>query len=436
MTGLQRRLNRIDALAIAIGAVIGVAVFRNTGVALRGAHGVVGATWLWLAVGAVSLAGAVMYADLSARVPEAGGPYAYVRVAFGRPAGFVYGWMNAGIAMPVRQATNAAAIGGLLAEWLPGGERVLGASVIVVLAAVTLLGVKAGALAQRALTAIRLIALAVAIALGAWLAVTRTAPATPLAAMTATPFIVAVAAVWKTYLGWQDVVFLAEELREPRRDLPLVLVGTVALVTVLYTALHLALYFGSGGGAEAYSDLPARDIAGQVLGAAGFAVLTGLTLCSYIGGSAENILVRPRIAMALGRDGLGWRWLGAIARNGTPYGAITFYALAAIAFMATGTYTELLPLLAFSQGFLGVFEVASYFVIRRKRPDLPTSRLHPWAPLTFLAANIALCWLAAVQDVVRTCWALALLAVLALAYAVVRRLVPRRPDLDAADRPR
>jgi APA family basic amino acid/polyamine antiporter len=411
-------------------------VFRNTGVALRGAHGVVGATWLWLAVGAVSLAGAAMYADLSARVPEAGGPYAYVRVAFGRPTGFVYGWMNAGVAMPVRQATNAAAIGGLLAEWLPGGERLLGAAVIAVLAAVALLGVKAGAMAQRALTAIRLLALAAAIALGAWLATTRTAPALPLAAIAPVSFTVALAAVWKTYLGWQDVVFLAEELREPRRDLPVVLIGTVALVTVLYTALHLALYFGFAGGAEAYGDVPAREVAGQVLGAAGFAVLTGLTLCSYIGGSAENILVRPRIAMALARDGMGWRWIGAIARNGTPYGAIGFYAAVAIAFMATGTYTQLLPLLAFSQGFLGVFEVASYFVIRRRRPELPTSRLHPWAPCAFLAANLALCWLAAAEDLVRTSWALALLAALSLAYAGIRRLGPDRARPDVAADPR
>jgi len=101
---LQRRLHRIDALAIALGTVIGIGVFRNTGVVLSGAGGFTGATALWLVSGVLVLGGAVLYADLSGRVPEAGGPYAYVRVAFGGPAAFGYGWMNAGVAIPARQA--------------------------------------------------------------------------------------------------------------------------------------------------------------------------------------------------------------------------------------------------------------------------------------------------------------------------------------------
>lgn len=114
MAKLQRRLNRTDALAIALGSVIGVGVFFNTGRVLRGAGGLWGATVMWIVVGVVCLAGAVLYADLSARVPEAGGPYAYVRVAFGRPAGFAYGWLNAGLSMPVRQASTVAVAGTLL----------------------------------------------------------------------------------------------------------------------------------------------------------------------------------------------------------------------------------------------------------------------------------------------------------------------------------
>src|SRR4051812_20850819 len=104
MAQLQRQLNRIDALAVSLGSVIGVGVFYNTGLVLSGTGGLAGATALWLIVGVVCLAGAILYADLSTRVPEAGGPYAYVRVAFGRPTAFVYGWMNAAVSMPVRQA--------------------------------------------------------------------------------------------------------------------------------------------------------------------------------------------------------------------------------------------------------------------------------------------------------------------------------------------
>src|SRR4051794_33722363 len=105
MAVLKRRLGRIDALAVSLGAVIGVGVFHNTGLVLGGAGGFAGATLLWTFIGFVCLTGSILYSDLSARVPEAGGGYAYVRVAFGGPASFLYGWMNAGIAIPVRQAT-------------------------------------------------------------------------------------------------------------------------------------------------------------------------------------------------------------------------------------------------------------------------------------------------------------------------------------------
>ena len=425
MSRLQRRLDRIDALAVSLGSVIGVGVFFNTGRVLSGTGGVVGATALWLVIGAVGLAGAVLYADLSARVPEAGGPYAYVRVAFGRPVAFVYGWMNAGVAMPARQAGTIAIAGHLLAAWLPVGERALAVGVLVVLAGINLLGVRAGAITQRVLTTGKLATIGLVIGLAIILACTGAPAAT--AAVPAVSFGLAVSACWYTYLGWQDVVLLAEELHQPRRDLPVVLIGTVAFTIAVYLAVHLTVYAGLGGGAEAYGDLPARAIAGHVLGGFGLSLLTVLTLASTLGGSAESMMVRPRVAMALARDGLAPRPIAAINRAGTPYGAIVFHSALALALVASGTYDELLPLLAFAQGFLGVFETASYFVVRRSRPELPPSRFHPWAPLVFIATNIALCVLTGRDSPRSIAFALAMLAAISVVYRVARP-PPRRPQ--------
>jgi amino acid transporter len=112
--------------------------------------------------------------------------------------------------------------------------------------------------------------------------------------------------------------------------------------------------------------------------------------------------------------------IAAINRAGTPYGAIRFHAALTLVLVATGSYTELLPLLAFAQGFLGIFETASYFVVRRKRPELPTSRFHPWAPLAFILANLALCWIAGTADLKKTGLALGLLALIAMIAALAR----------------
>ena len=426
MASLQRRLDRIDALAIAFGSVIGVGVFRNTGNVLRGAGGLAGATLTWIVIGIVCLAGAVLYADLSARVPEAGGPYAYVRVAFGRPVAFVYGWVNAAVGMPVRQAALVAFAGELLSRWLPGGARVLAAVVLVLLTAINLGGVRAGAITQRIFTAGKLGTIALLLVLAAIL-FGRGQPAAT-GAIAPASFALAVSACWYTYLGWQDVVLLAEELHDPRRDLPAVLFGTVGATIAIYLVVHLGVYFALGGGSEAYGQLPTRIIAGYVLGGVGLTVLTSLTLCSTLGGASESMMVRPRIAMALARDGMAWPAIAAISRSGTPYGAILFHAALSLVLVASGSYDQLLPLLAFAQGLLGVFETASYFAVRRKRPALPTSRFHPWAPVLFIVANIALCALTGYDSPRSILASLGLLALVSCTHGVLR-VVSSNPNL-------
>jgi APA family basic amino acid/polyamine antiporter len=420
VTGLKRSLDRIDALAIALGSVIGIGVFRATGIVLRGAGGFAEATAIWVTVGVVAMAGAILYADLSARVPEAGGPYAYVRVAFGRPAAFVYGWMNGGISMPARQATAMAAIGELLYRWLSGNVRLWAAGVLVVLVAINLLGVRAGALVQRVLTTGKLATILIVIGLAI-----AASPdgAAAVAAPASLSLAAAVSACWYSYIGWQDVALLAEELRHPRRDLPVVLVGSVATVLVLYTSIQAAVYLGLGG--AAHGEIPARDLAVLVLGGTGFGLMTGLILSSMIGGAAEAIMVRPRIVMALARDGLAPAPIAAIDRKGTPYGAILFHSAIAMFLVSTGSFTELLKLLGFAQGFLGLFETASYFVVRRRHPELPTSRFHPWAPIVFLCANAGLCVLTALDDPMRIGVALLLIGGISAVYAVTRRRAER-----------
>jgi APA family basic amino acid/polyamine antiporter len=332
----------------------------------------------------------------------------------------VYGWINGGIAMPVRQASVVAFAGELLSVWLPGGQRALSIAVLVVLAGINLLGVRAGAVTQRVFTAGKLGTIGLLLVLSMILAA-KGSPASN-AVIEPASFALAVSACWYTYLGWQDVVLLAEELHQPRRDLPSVLIGTVGFTMAIYLAVHFAVYFALGGGPEAYGTLPAPIIAGYVLGGFGLSLLTVLTLSSTLGGAAESMMVRPRIAMALARDGLGPSPIAAISRAGTPYGAILFHSAIALIFVAAGGYDTLLPVLAFTQGFLGIFETASYFRVRHKRPELPTSRFHPWAPLAFVAANIALCVLTGLDSPTSILWSLGLLAATAAVYGIIRML--------------
>lgn len=441
MVPLQRRLYRIDALAIALGTVIGIGVFRNTGMVLRGTGGFAGATLLWLVSGVLVLGGAVLYADLSGRVPEAGGPYAYVRVAFGGKAAFAYGWMNAGVTIPARQASTAAITGELLAKWIPLSPRALALTLYLVLAVIHLFGVRAGAIAQRIFTAGKLLTVMLVVVLAVTLGAMGTgATGEPAGAVVpAVSFGLALNAVWYTYLGWQDVVLLAEELYEPRRDLPVVMIGTVLLVMVAFTALHVAVFWGLGGSAEAYDigmNYPALHVASRMLDGFGDNLLSVLMVLSLIGVTAGGLLVRPRIGMALARDGLGPAPLTRVSRVGTPYVALALQVAISAALIATVNYDKLLELIGFTMGVLGLFEIASYFVVRRKRPELPTSRLHPWAPLAFLIMSGALCVLSGRDHPWGIVTAFGILAAIALIYAIARpRMIPAEAAAIALDLP-
>jgi APA family basic amino acid/polyamine antiporter len=387
---LLRSLGRVDALAIGVGGVIGAGIFRTTGLVVAATGGLAGATALWLLGGVVSALGALVYGDLATRVPEAGGPYAYVRVAFGRVAGFVDGWLQAGVSVPARQAASFAALGEVLSD-LTGmaRPRSLGAAVLFVLLGVNLAGVRTGANVQRMLTAAKLVALAAVIALAFLPA--RHAPGGDSTGAASATLATALAGIWFAFLGWSDVALLAEDLRAPRRDLPFVLIATVLVVTGVYVAFQAAVALALAEGTAAASSFPALRMAETRLGAAGERFLAVVALVSMVGGVSEGLLVRPRIAFALARDHLAPPALARVDRRGTPWAAMMAHTVVVLALLATGTFASLLLLLTLAQGMAGLLESASWFRVARLRAAVVPCPGAPWVPAVFTAANAALC---------------------------------------------
>lgn len=427
MGRLLRTLGRTDALAIGVGGVIGAGVFRTTGLVVGVTPGVAAATALWVLGGVVSVLGALVYGDLATRVPEAGGPYAYVRDAFGRAAGFADGWLHAGVGIPARQAASFGALGGVLAELTGVGHpRALGAAALAAVLAVTLAGVRAGARVQRALTAAKLVAIAAVVAL-AFLPARHAATAVGQAAPETASIATALAGIWFTFLGWSDVALLAEELREPRRDLPFVLVATVLVVTGVYVAFQAAVWLGLGGGPAAASDFPALRMAETRLGPAGPRFLAAVALVSMVGGVAEGLLVRPRIAFALARDGLGPQALARVDARGTPWAATLAHSAVVLALLASGTFADMLLLLTFAQAAAGLLEAVSWFRISRRAAPVVPCPGAPWVPVAFTAANGALCVAIGIASPRSVLFTVAAIGALALAGAIIaRRARPER----------
>jgi basic amino acid/polyamine antiporter, APA family len=418
---LVRRLTRSDALAIGIGSVIGTGIFRTTGEVLRGAGGFTAATLIWVGVGAISAVGALVYADMASRVPEAGGPYAYVREAFGRYPAFLDGGMSALVAIPARHAAAIGVIGEVTARLTHiDRPRAWAVLMLVSLVALNLPGVRAGATAQRLFTVAKLALVAGVIALAI---VSSRAPEQAAEAMPALPPVslaTALAAAWYSYLGWQDAALLTEEMRDPARDLRVVLVATVGIVAAAYVGVHVALFLGLRGDAGSQGALPAVALARRVLGPLGETAMTVGLLVSMIGGAAESLLVRPRVLFALARDGLAPRRLTYVNRGGTPALAMLVHAGLVLALVLTGTFRDLLALLAFTQALTGLAEAASAFVL-----VVPPRRASSRARIAgFVAANAALCAIVAYEEPAQVGYALATLLLLSVVYPFVRHADP------------
>jgi APA family basic amino acid/polyamine antiporter len=420
----------VDGLAIGVGAVIGTGIFRTTGEALRGAGSFAGATVIWIAVGLLSAAGALVYAEMATRVPEAGGGYAYVREAYGRYPAFVDGGLDAFVSNPTRQAASTTAFGELLSRLL-GVEhpRLLAILVLFALVAITLPGVLAGAAAQRVGTGLKLAAIAaiVVLALFARPEASHGAAPSPL------PLVVALGAAWYSYLGWQDVALLVEELHAPERHLKAVLVGTVAIVAGAYVAVHVATWVGLGGTLAASGDFPALDLARSVLGSRGETLMTCAIAASMFGGAAESLFVRPRVAFALARDGLAPRALAHVNAGGTPTFAMWVHAVIALVLVSTGTFRSLLALLVFVQAVTGLVEASSVFRLR-SRPEVWSVKAAPAtvASVLFVAGNAALCGLVAWQEPLQLLYAAAAVAFFTALYLFRASAVAPVKALDAA----
>jgi APA family basic amino acid/polyamine antiporter len=424
---LLRALSRWDAIAVAVGSVVGVGIFRTTGQVFRAAGGAVPAMVVWAVLGATSLVGAFVYADLSTRVPEAGGPYAYVRVAFGRFASFVDGWFAVAASNPARQATGVALIGELLSRMTGiGAPRVLAIATLLLLAGLNAIGVRAGAGIQKVLTSVKVGALVGLVVLCVWpqQASPGLAGAIAPAALAPLPFIFALTGAWYAYLGWEDVALLAEELRDPARDLPVVFAASVSIVVAIYLAVNAAVIHAAHGGPLAAAEVPAFEIAERALGPLADRAMTGFVLVSMVGAAAEGLMVRPRYAFALARDGMAPSALLHVNAGGTPTGALALHTAIAAALIVSGSFQSVLSLFVFAQAVQSVFESASYFAIRRRVPKKQITPGHPVLPALFIGGNAFLAGWIAWQEPRGILYALAVLALTVVAYRAWRRRQP------------
>jgi basic amino acid/polyamine antiporter, APA family len=271
------------------------------------------------------------------------------------------------------------------------GLRMVAASVILVLSAVNYLGVRHGGLVQTAFTAAKVLAIAAIIAAGVFWS--GAGPAAPVAAATggvgARGFLLAIAAGLFAYGGWHMVTYAAGETTDAARTIPRALVAGVLVVTACYAGLNAIYLHVLPLETVRTSTRVAADAADAMFGGGGAALMSALVVISTFGAINGIILAGPRVYYAMARDGLLFRWLGAVHPVfGTPARAIVLQAVWASVLALSNTYGVLFSRVVYTEWIFFAAMGAGLIRLRRRAGYQPAWRMpgYPTIPAIFIAA--------------------------------------------------
>ena len=445
-SSLVRGLGPLAAVAMVVGTVIGTGVYLKSRVMTCNVE----SPWLvvsvWVVAGLLALAGALTYAELSAMMPRAGGEYVFIRKAYGRAAGFLFGWMRFFIGNTGAHAALATGLaiflnvllGGALefhAATLPGRIDLTGIQLVAVAAIVFTTLINCASVATSGHVASVLTGMKVAFVVGlgvvalafgrgdwahfAMSGAGGACAAVPEAARGGLAGFGAamMAALW-AYNGWNEITYGAGEVRDPGRTLPLALIGGLGIIAFLYVFLN-ATYFYILTPAEVASvslgSTVATEMVTRLFGPAAASLLAAAFALSVFSALQGASLLSARVPFAMAEDGLFFRGLAKVSpRSRVPIRALLAQAVWASVLVLSGSFDTLTDYAMFSILFFVAMATASVFVFRRREPDAERPYRTLGYPVVPLLALLVTAWLLVNTFVTAPTQALAGLGLMAL----------------------
>lgn len=367
-----------------LGVTFGIAVAVGNGIAagiLRAPGEVAGylpytALFLgvWVAGGLYALFGAVQLAELGAMIPRSGGQYVFARRGLGPFAGFIVGWSDWLSTCGTNSAISiviAEYLGDLFPRLAPR-KAAIAVGVVLFFALLQWRGVKWGERAQNFTSLMKGLVFAIVVAacflLGGGTHISARAPGAATMPL-AVAIVLALQAVIYTYDGWTGPIYFSEEMKQPGREIPRAMFGSVFSIMGIYLLVNIATLYVLPVSRIAGDNFALGTVAGLFFGPLGRKAVFALMLVSLLSAVNANTLMATRVLFAVSRDGLVTRWAARVNPGGTPTTALLAGTFVAVAFIATGTFEAVTEMLAY-------FFVANYtisfltlFVLRRREPQ-------------------------------------------------------------------
>jgi len=388
---LPRRLGLLTGLLLVVANMIGTGVFTTTGFMVSDLQSPPAILLAWLVSGLAALCGALCYAELGAALPQNGGEFQLLSRIYHPAVGFASGWTSLIVGFSAPVAASAIAFGNYLQALSPGVSPTL-AAILLILALATMhsVNVRAGSAAQNVLTfgkiALILAFIGGGFWLGDWSLLSQPGPSWQ-SAVFSKPFAVDLVFISFSYAGWNSALYLAGELKRPERNIPISLILGTLIVTVLYVGLN-AMFLAAApmsqlAGKVEVGHTAAVSLYGESAGRAMSLMIT-IGLVSAVSGL---LMAGPRVYEAMGRTYPRLSFLSVRHSTGGPVVATWLQAGLACGLIATASFDVLMIYIGFTLSLFTLLAVVGVFVLRFREPalDRPYRTLgYPVTPLLFI----------------------------------------------------
>ncbi|HEU5290450.1 MAG TPA: APC family permease, partial [Cyclobacteriaceae bacterium] len=389
---LKKVLGAGFGIAVMVGGTIGVGILRTPGTIA----GMLDSYWLilacWAFGGIYVLLGAGSFAEMAVMLPKAGGPYNYVKRAFGDYAGFLSGWFDY-ILNAIAPAYFCIVIGEYMALLFPalkGNETIMALGFLVLFFLYHLSGVKSGSIAQQVTSVLKVLFFTVLIVSCFVVKVDReafnqTAPLFEGGILIG--FLKSIQLVMGAYNGWWSNSFFAEEDENPAKNIPKSLFTGGILVMAIYVILNVAFMYVLPIGAVANSPLVASEVTRVVFGDSGAAFVTVISIVSLVSILNAYMMIPPRILFGLSRDGFFIPQGTAVNKGGTPVVALVLSGIISFALITVGSFQQLFSLASFMSIVVMALSFSAHLRLRKTEPNLPRPYLawgYPWTTILVL----------------------------------------------------
>lgn len=384
----KRQLGLVTATAIVIANMIGTGVFTTSGFLLKDLQSPWRVLAVWLVGGVMAALGATCYGALSRKIPESGGEYIFLSRTLHPAAGYVAGWISLLVGFSAPLAAAAFAFGEYAKPWLHEiSPKMAGSILLLVFAIVHSVDVRGGAWIQNFAVALK-VAIIAGFVIFAFGKINPPPQNTPAGDFPWALFGVSLIWVSFSYSGWNAAIYIAGEIKNPERNLPLSLLLGTAIVTVAYILLNAVFVF-SAPIEQLAGKLEIGRIAAASLGGEGWAnVVSAIVALVLISSVSSMVMAGPRVYAQMANDG----YLPSVFRqqSGPPRTAIAFQFIIALIMLWSATFDKLLTYIGFTLGLSTAATVLGLIKIKIKDGDTIKVPGWPLVPAVFIAAVIAM----------------------------------------------